>query len=235
MCGRYTLIAELDELAAEFGLTDVGGLSLSPRYNIAPTQEVPVVRLVEGAKQLDMLRWGLIPAWAKDIEIGNKLINARSETAAEKPSFRSAFKKRRCLIPASGFYEWKKEKGGKQPYYIRRDDEDVVAFAGLWESWAGNDDRGPLETFTILTTEPNELMRTLHNRMPVILEPDDYDKWLNTDQTDKDASLALLDPLPDGLLATMPVNKRVNSPRNDDVACLEPPPPEEGGQGMLFS
>jgi len=234
MCGRYTLIVELDELAAEFGLTDIGGLSLSPRYNIAPTQEVPVVRLVEGAKQLDTLRWGLIPAWAKDIEIGNKLINARSETAAEKPSFRSAFKKRRCLIPASGFYEWKKEKGGKQPYYIYRDDDSIVAFAGLWESWAGNDDGEPLETFTILTTEPNELMRTLHNRMPVILEPDDYDKWLNTDGADKDAALALLDPLPDGLLATTPVSKRVNSPRNDDAACLEPPPPEAGGQGMLF-
>lgn len=234
MCGRYTLIAELDELAEEFGLTDVGGLSLPLRYNIAPTQDVPVIRLVDGAKQLDSLRWGLIPAWAKDIEIGNKLINARSETAAEKPSFRSAFKKRRCLIPASGFYEWKKEKGGKQPYYIHRDDEHVLAFAGLWESWAGNEDSGPLETFTILTTDPNELMQTLHNRMPVILERDDYDKWLNSDETDKDAAQALLDPFPDGLLATAPVNKRVNSPRNDDAACLESPPKEDGEQGMLF-
>ena len=234
MCGRYTLIAELDELAAEFGLIELDGVAITPRYNIAPTQSVPVVRAIDNAKHIDALRWGLIPGWAKDADIGNKLINARSETAAEKPSFRSAFKKRRCIIPASGFYEWKKETGGKQPYYIRREDGKPLAFAGLWESWDGNANSGPLETFTILTTEPNELMRSVHNRMPVILEPADYDKWLNTDTWGHQAAQDVLDPFPDGLLTATPVNKRVNSPRHDDVACLEPPPKEEGEQGMLF-
>ncbi len=234
MCGRYTLIAELDELAAEFGLNEINDIAISRRYNIAPTQSVPVVRAMDGVKELAALRWGLIPGWAKDADIGNKLINARSETAAEKPSFRSAFKKRRCIIPASGFYEWKKETGGKQPYYIRRKDETPLAFAGLWESWDGNADSGSLESFTILTTEPNELMRSVHNRMPVILEANDYDKWLNVDGAFKGAAQSLLDPYPDGLLTALQVNKRVNSPRNDDAACLEPPQRDEGEQGMLF-
>lgn len=234
MCGRYTLTVDLQQLADEFGLIEIRDILPNPRYNIAPTQRVPVVRMTDKAPQIDLLRWGLIPSWAKDAEIGNRLINARSETAHEKPSFRSAFKKRRCLVPTTGFYEWSRTgpKQPKQPHYIHRKDGHVFAYAGLWESWL--DENGqPIETFTILTTEANELVRPLHDRMPVTVERGDYPRWLDPTVNDLEAIQSLMRPLPDGEFTTTPVSTRVNSPSYDDASCVQPAdPPDE--QKTLF-
>jgi len=238
MCGRYTLTVDLDQIAEEFGLVEVRDIMPNPRYNIAPTQHVPVVRSCDGKRSLDLLRWGLIPSWAKDADIGNRMINARGETAAEKPAFRGAFKKRRCLVPATGFYEWKKgaAKGPKQPYHIHRKDDRPFAFAGLWESWTDPDDAS-VETFTILTTDANATLRPLHHRMPVILPRDAYDAWLTAGADEVDDVKALLRPFDENALAATPVDTRVNSPRHDDPACLAPvdPPPSPGGKDSLFS
>jgi len=172
-----------------------------------------------GQREIAMLRWGLIPFWAKDDKIGYKTINARAETIATAPAFRAAFKKRRCLVPASGFYEWKKlEDGSKQPYLIAARDGSPFSFAGLWERW--DKDEAPVETFTIITGEPNSLVADLHNRMPVILDPDDYDVWLTA--VDTAIPQALLQPFPTQLMTAFPVSKRVNSPENDDAAVIAP-------------
>ncbi|MGI9048444.1 MAG: SOS response-associated peptidase [Rubrobacteraceae bacterium] len=219
MCGRYTLATPVERLAEAFG---VGGSlpELSPNYNVAPTQEVAAVLVDGDERRLEMLRWGLIPSWAKDPEIGARMINARSETVPEKPSFRSAFRKRRCLIPADGFYEWQKTNNGKQPFYARMRDGSPFAFAGLWESWRDND--GPeVRTCTILTTNPNELMAQVHNRMPVILPPDYYGLWLDPD-AEEDALTELFDSYPDEAMETYPVSRFVNSPSNNDERCGEP-------------
>lgn len=167
------------------------------------------------------MHWGLIPSWAKDPSIGNRIINARSETVAEKPSFRAAFKRRRCLIPANGFYEWKKIGKKKQPYYVRRKDGEPFAFAGLWEPWEGEDGT-VIESCTILTTEPNADIRPLHNRMPVILDPSDYDQWLNPEVDELETLAPLMHPYPDGKLEAVPVSPLVNNPKNDDAQCIEP-------------
>jgi putative SOS response-associated peptidase YedK len=220
MCGRYTLQASPEEIAAQFAVEDTP--LFKPRYNIAPTQIVPVVRLrPESTKrELVQLRWGLIPSWAKDLRIGNQMINAKAETVATKPSFRSAFRKRRCLIPASGFYEWQQQGRQKQPMYIRLRDRRPFAFAGLWERWEPQDGE-PVESYTIITTEPNEFMRPIHNRMPVILASQDYDRWLNpTAMTD--GLQALLKPFTVDDLEAYVVRKLVNSPRNDIPQCIEP-------------
>ncbi|MFN2190460.1 MAG: SOS response-associated peptidase, partial [Candidatus Promineifilaceae bacterium] len=172
MCGRFTLVAPGEAIAELFDLTDIP--SLVPRYNIAPTQPVAAVRLSQstGDRELTYFHWGLIPRWAKDTKIGSRMINARSETAAEKPSFRSAFKYRRCLVPADGFYEWQKVNGGKQPVRIQMKNGDPFAIAGLWENWISSDG-SEIDSCTLLTTEPNDLLRAVHNRMPVLLHPDD--------------------------------------------------------------
>lgn len=193
--------------------------SLEPRYNIAPTQQILGVS-EEAGRVARLFRWGLIPFWAKDASIGNKLINARSETIAEKPSFRHALAKRRCLIPADGFYEWKKGPGGKTPMHIRFRDGRLFAFAGLWESWTPPG--GPaVSTCTILTTEPNKLVAPIHNRMPVILDPGDEAAWLDP-ETPPVARLGLLKSLAPEEMEAVPVSIRVNSPAVDDESLVEP-------------
>jgi putative SOS response-associated peptidase YedK len=219
MCGRYALHnnPEVIKLAFELGVLP----EIRPRFNIAPSTPVlVVVQDREKGRLADLYRWGLIPGWAKDPAIGNKLANARGETVAEKPSFRAAFKRWRCLIPASGFYEWKPVAGRKQPYYIHPADGDLFAFAGLTERWNGPD--GPVHSCAIITTDANEKMRGIHNRMPVILDPKDYAAWLDPANPGNDALKALLRPCPDERIAAHPVSTRVNTPRNDEASLLEP-------------
>jgi len=222
MCGRFTARLTWEQLYNLYqikpGKRRQGELDLKPRYNAAPTDVMPVVRLAsDGEREIALLKWGLIPYWAKDPKIAYRTINARAETVASAPAFRAAFRKRRCLIPANGFYEWKRLDGTKQPYLIEMRDGSPLAFAGLWERW----DRGevPIETFTIITGEPNSLVADLHNRMPVILDPDDYDAWLSA--ADTTIPQALLQPFPAQLLTAHPVSKRVNSPKNDDPSIIE--------------
>jgi len=219
MCGRFTLVAEKRILDMLFGLEL--RLDLQPRFNIAPSQDILAVRRSAGENEKEFvhLRWGLVPFWAKDSSIGSRMINARAETAPGKPSFRDAFKKRRLLIPASGFYEWKKEQDGKQPYYVCREDGDPFAFAGLWERWDKGDK--PLETCTILTTEPNSLLAPIHNRMPVIVSPQNFNWWLDP-QTDSAGLNALLQPYPPGELTMYPVSRQVNKPSNDNPDLIKP-------------
>jgi putative SOS response-associated peptidase YedK len=223
MCGRYTLRVSPAEMAEIFEALET--IEWSPRYNIAPTQTVAAVRPAgEGSeRELALLKWGLIPSWAKDPKIGSSLINARSETVAAKPAFRSAVKKRRCLIPVDGFYEWQAVPGqkAKQPFFIGVRDARVFAFAGLWEHWT-TPEGTPLETCTIITTEANELMKTVHTRMPVILDKTDYDRWLDCDGHDPQEVLPLLRPFPAEQMQLVPVSTLVNSPRNDRPECVAP-------------
>lgn len=218
MCGRYTLTADQEALQVALGVE--GLVHPGPRYNIAPTQEVPAVVAPEGSPRGATLRWGLVPFWAKDPSIGNRMINARSETAAEKPSFRTPFRRSRCLIPADGFFEWRKEEGGKVPFWIHMEDQEPFTMAGLWDRWKEPDGK-ELFTFTILTTEPNEFLRPIHDRMPVILARDERERWLDPGAPVEELQ-ALLDPFPAEPMAVREVSTRVNSPRNDDPACLEP-------------
>lgn len=190
MCGRFVLAADGTAIQQQFNLTETP--TIEARYNIAPTQPVAVITNAEPTA-LTYHRWGLIPSWAKDPSIGSRMINARAETAHEKPSFRSAFKRRRCLIPASGFYEWTKRDSGKVPMYIHLDDHAPFAFAGLWEVWH-SPDGGEIHSCTILTTEPNDLIKPLHNRMAVILDEADYDMWLSPDELPADALKPMLRP-----------------------------------------
>ncbi|MGQ9371881.1 SOS response-associated peptidase [Azospirillum sp. ST 5-10] len=224
MCGRILLATPLAELQRAFGFAERP--NLAPRYNIAPTQDVATVRLEGGARRFAAARWGLVPSWAKDPSVGSRMINARGESVAEKPAFRAAFRQRRCLVPADGFYEWLAVDGGKrkQPYVIRRPDRTPFALAGLWERWPGP--RGeplpaPLETVTIVTTVANAALARLHDRMPVVLDPADYDRWLDPATPLPDVA-ALLRPAPDAALEAQPVSPRVNNVRHDDPGCIEP-------------
>jgi putative SOS response-associated peptidase YedK len=226
MCGRYTLRATPAKFAEIFDLLRVS--ERVPRYNIAPTQRVAVVRTSpdEERRELVEMRWGLIPSWAKDAKMGATLINARSETVAAKPSFRSAAKQRRCLIPADGFYEWKAVEGSKskQPYLIGLADGELFAFAGLWEQWKdpqAGADSAPIETCTILTTEANELLKPLHDRMPVILDRHDYQQWLDPRIQKFDPLVPLMRSYPSEKMRFFPVSTRVNSPRNDLPECAQ--------------
>ena len=226
MCGRFTLISPGEVLAEFFELAEVP--ALTPRYNIAPTQPAPVVRVdrEHQARQFDWLHWGLVPSWAKDPSIGARMINARAETVADKPAFRSALRYRRCLVVADGFYEWQKVEGQKrkQPHYIRMEGGQPFAFAGLWEHWEGADG-SVLESCVIITTDPNELMQKLHNRMPVILRPEDFGRWLDPTIQGGDRVQALLAPCPPDEMKAFPVSTVVNNPSNDAPACVEPLPP----------
>ncbi len=225
MCGRYTLATSQQQLAEEFeacGIDDFGS-----RYNIAPTQLAPVVREAAEScvREFAMCKWGLVPHWARDPTIGNRMINARAETAADKPSFRTALRRHRCLVPATGFFEWKvldrsAKKPVKQPYCIHRRDGRVFAFAGLWERWRSPDGEG-FDSFTILTTEPNELMRELHDRMPVIIGREDYGLWLDSKVQDVERITPLLRPCAAENLTAHAVSTRINNPGNDDPSCIE--------------
>jgi putative SOS response-associated peptidase YedK len=220
MCGRFTLRANLSQIRGAFHVD--GGSIFSPRCNIAPTQDVVAVRLNQETDQreLVLLQWGLIPSWANDPKIGNRMINARAETIAEKPSFRSAFKNRRCLIVADGFYEWQKIDGKKQPYFIHRTDDAPFSIAGLWESWKREGEG--IQFCTIITTTANSLMEPLHDRMPVILTEEDWPAWLNTKFKDKDSLKGLLRPCDPDFLEAYAVSPIVNNPRNETAKCVEP-------------
>jgi putative SOS response-associated peptidase YedK len=220
MCGRFLLLTSRDEVAQLFSLDPADVPELFPRYNVAPTQPVPAVRLDDGHRAFAELKWGLIPSWAKDAKIANALINARAETVAEKPAFRSPFKARRCLIPASGFYEWAVEGKHKQPYHFHLKDGRPFAFAGLWERWHG-EDGAPVETCTIITSEANELVRPVHERMPAILSPGDFAAWLHP-KTPAGQLHGLLRPYPAGEMAADPASLFVNSTWHQGPQCLAP-------------
>ncbi|MDX1414207.1 MAG: SOS response-associated peptidase [Candidatus Promineifilaceae bacterium] len=220
MCGRFSLFASGELISQQFGVSV--DHDLEPRYNIAPTQPVAAVRQTADGqgREFTYLQWGLIPSWAKDPKIGSRMINARSETVTEKPSFRAAFKRRRCLIPASGFYEWQKTANGKQPMFIRPAGDELFGLAGLWEYWESADG-STIHSCTILTTEPNELMAAIHNRMPVIIEAEDYSMWLDPGPDPTDAQ-HLLRPYTAQKMVAYPVSTAVNNPRNENPQCVQP-------------
>jgi putative SOS response-associated peptidase YedK len=228
MCGRYTLIrlADFTDMFPWIRPPETrDGASLPARYNIAPTQPIPVVPN-DGKNQIEFVHWGLIPSWAKDPSIGSRMINARAESLPDKPAFRAALKRRRCLIPASGFYEWKKDPDGnaKTPMYIRMADEKPFAFAGLWETWHG-DEGSELRSCTIITTEPNELVRPIHNRMPVILDPQTYQRWLAPGEHPAAELMPMLQTFPAKLMHAYPISRAVNNPSNDSPQCIAPADP----------
>ncbi|GAB4317972.1 MAG: SOS response-associated peptidase [Candidatus Sumerlaeia bacterium] len=265
MCGRFANTSDLQRLISRFKFTvEVEGWETRPRFNIAPSQEALVIRCVfkecgEGRACLRVgrpMRWGLVPSWAADEKIGNRMINARSETLAGKPAFRRALAARRCLVPADGFFEWQRvARGSRRPFFVRLRGGVPFAFAGLWETWVphrspapterGQDDTphrpdesapateqtAPLYTFTIITTEANDLVRPIHGRMPVILRPEDEERWLDPANRDPDALIALLRPCPAGEMEVFEVSPLVNSPANDSPAVIEPlaagPPVQE--------
>lgn len=219
MCGRFTLQYSAEMLAQIFGAKV--SQDITPRYNIAPTQQSPVVRISPTDNQLhiDYLKWGLIPSWAKDPTIGSKMINARSETVDEKPSFKSALKHRRCIIPASGFYEWQEVDGKKHPLYIKLKDDSLMMFAGIWDHWKSPEGE-VIESFSMLTTISNELIKPLHERMPVILVPGNKDIWLDSLISDPEQLRLFFTPYPSDMMDMYPVSDLVNSPRNDKPECI---------------
>jgi putative SOS response-associated peptidase YedK len=234
MCARFTLKSSAIVLQDLFELDEVP--ELVPRYNIAPSQIIPAIVAPEGHREMRFFQWGLVPSWAKDPSIAPNLINAKSETAPEKPSFRAAFKRRRCLIPADGFYEWttvepsesdlfgestKAEKPYKQPYLFSMKGGELFALGGLYEYWEGVD-AGPIESCTILTTEPNKLVAFFHNRMPVIIAPEDYALWLDPEPKPPEMLLALAGPFPSDRMKAHPVSRAMSNPRFEDPSCIEP-------------
>jgi len=220
MCGRFALKAPPAEIMRRFGVDAVP--ELAPRYNIAPTQQILIIRhpwqQAEAKLETAQVKWGLLPSWAKDVSMAAKLANARGETVAEKPAFRSAFRRMRCLIPADGFYEWEATPSGKQPWFIRMKAGGLLAFAGLWEHWQGPNS-APIETATIITTNANALVRPVHDRMPVILQPADYAAWLGAKTTMEDLK-ALLKPLPTDLMERYRVSRLMSNARNEGEECI---------------
>lgn len=250
MCGRFGLLHTWDEMFESYSLISPA-LNLAPRFNIAPTQPIVAItasRESEG-NAATFFQWGLVPSWAKDLTIGAKMINARAETVAEKPAFRAAFRRRRCLIPASGFYEWQKPlgergpRGPKQPFWIAAADGGLLTFAGLWENWS-SPDGDELQTCTIITTAANDSLAPIHHRMPVILDSGDFGAWLDDGDGGTDLSVvqAMLRPASDAVTSAKPVSTRVNNVRNDDAQLIEAlpdvkaePAGDRPGQGDLFS
>ncbi|HEY8562294.1 MAG TPA: SOS response-associated peptidase [Pyrinomonadaceae bacterium] len=222
MCGRFTNNAKERDIEQEFKVGKLNSVTFAARYNIAPSQIIPAVTEANGERAVNEFRWGLVPAWAKDDAIGNKLINARAETLAEKPSFKNAYAKRRCIIPASGFYEWaKKGDGKKQPFYFYLKDKPVFGFAGLWEEWTDRETGELLETCTIITTEANACLEPVHDRMPVILKPEDYDQWLDEKEKKTERLQTLLVPYPAAEMASHAVGKAVNTPTYNSPELIE--------------
>jgi putative SOS response-associated peptidase YedK len=248
MCGRYVIKTPPDIMRQTF---DYAGLpNFPPRYNVAPTQPVPVVRIDNGQRSFALVRWGFIPSWVTDPRRFSLLINARAEAVLDKPAFRNAVRRRRCLIPADGFYEWKSEGGRKRPFYAAAGN--LVAFAGLWESWMGPNGE-EMETACIITTAANRTLRPLHDRMPAVIPPEAFDMWLDCARVDAETAAALLVPAPEDIFAAHEVSTAVNRAANDGAALIEPvapgandaPPPkpaararakvkEDDGQASLF-
>ena len=220
MCGRYTDLLTWAQIVDLYEITsgEIAPNDFRTSYNVAPTQRAPIVRRGEKGREAALLRWGLIPAWAKNKSVGYKMINARAEGIASKSSFRSALKSKRCLVVTSGFYEWKKLATIKQPYWIGFTDRRSFAFAGLWERWTDRASGEHIETYTIITTEPNGLCARIHNCMPAILDPADYERWLSAETPPED----LLRPFPVAEMAAYPVSTWVNKPANNDPRCIEP-------------
>ena len=215
MCGRFAFYSPSEATAALFGAS--GSIDLKPRYNIAPTQDIAAIRDTEDGRELTTLRWGLVPSWAKDPAIGNRMINARAETVAEKPSFRAAFRRRRCLVLADGFYEWRKEGAGKTPYLISLASGEPFALAGLWEHWKAKASDETIDSATLITTAANPFMQQLHHRMPIVLQPTTAERWLAGDDDVLD-EVAELGPA----FRAWPVDRRVNNARNEGEDLIEP-------------
>ena len=225
MCGRVTLTSSAREIADQFDLDAAAALPrLEARYNVAPTQEIPSVRLnADGVRELGFERWGLVPSWAKDPAIGSRLINARAETVATKPAFREAWKTRRCIVPVDGFYEWAGRGAERRPHLFERRDGRMLAIAGLYERWLGEGGE-VIDSCTLITTEANATLAPFHDRMPVLLDAADYGRWLARDVPELGALESLLRPCSDDWLESRPVSSRINDVRNDDPACWEPEP-----------
>lgn len=222
MCGRFSLHAPIDDLRSLLNVPARGAIfDLLPRYNITPSQEVAAVRIEGGERRLVLLRWGLVPFWANDPATGYKTINARAEKVHQSPAFRAAFRSRRCIVPASGFFEWDKAGGTRQPFNITRADGQLMALAGLWEHWEDEEGKTVIESCAVLTTEANEEVARLHNRMPVILEPGDFDLWLDPDEHRPERLRPLLYPAPAGTLTMYPVSSYVNKATNEGKRCVE--------------
>jgi putative SOS response-associated peptidase YedK len=236
MCGRFVSATPPDQIAAYFG-TEAPEALLAPSYNVAPTNDVYAILSDGTTRHLDAFHWGLVPLWAKDPKIGSKMINARADTLAAKNAFKSAFKRRRCIIPADGFYEWRKDpnappKAKKQPYFIHRPGGEPVAFAGLWEVWKGpNKDQEPLRSCVIITTSPNEPMSAIHDRMPVILPESAWATWLDREIDDLDLLGKLLVPAPPELITMHTVSTEVNNVRNNGEHLIEEAPPIDAAEG----
>ena len=216
MCGRFSLHVDINKVAQHFGVPAT--LETSPRYNVAPTQDVVSI-MRNGSSHLALLRWGLIPAWAKDETIGSRMINARAETLTEKASFKGLLRSKRCMIVADGFYEWRKENGSKTPMYITLKNSEPFAFAGLWDQWKSPDGQ-LIRTCTIITTDPNDVVASIHNRMPAILVPDAYDLWLDPDVRDEHALTHWLSPYPAEEMTARPVSRMVNDPNHDSPELI---------------
>ena len=224
MCGRYTIIASPEALRALFRYEEQP--NFPPRYNVAPTQPIAIVRLVDGKRHFALVRWGLLPSWVKDPKTFTLLINARGESAAEKPAFRAAMKRRRCLIPADGFYEWQAAGDRKRPFYVHAKSGAPLAFAGLWETWTGPNGE-ELETAAIVTTTANRTLKPIHERMPVIVPPEGFDLWLDAANVDATTAAALIAPAPDNLLEAYEISTAVNRTANDNPKLLEPVGPNQ--------
>lgn len=230
MCGRFVSASPPDEIARYFGAERTRDALLEPSYNVAPTDDIYVVRQSGTSRRLEAFHWGLVPFWAKDPSVGNRMINARAEGLADKGAYRSAFRDRRCLVPADGFYEWRKIEGRrqKQPYFVHRPDDEPMAFAGLWERWRGPDRESDemLRSCTIVTTSANDTMAPIHDRMPVVLPPSAWDQWLDPDGHDTAGLGALLVPAPSTFTVVHPVGPDVGNVGNDGPQLVEPVDPD---------
>ena len=224
MCGRYTVTSSPEALRALFGYEEQP--NFPARYNIAPMQPISIVRMVDGKRHFALARWGLLPSWVKAPKTFTLLINARGESAADKPAFRAAMKRRRCLIPADGFYEWQAAGDRKPPFYVRAKSGAPLAFAGLWETWTGPNGE-ELETAAIVTTRANRTLAPIHERMPVIVPPDGFELWLNANEVDATTAAALIAPAPDNLLEAYEISTAVNRTANDNSKLLEPVVPPQ--------
>ena len=219
MCGRYAILSAPEAIRRLFRYLEQP--NFPPRYNVAPTQPVPIVRMVEGQRHFALVRWGLIPSWVKDPKTFTLLINARGESVNDKPAFRAAMKRRRCLFPADGFYEWKREGSGKRPYFARLKSGGPLAFAGLWETWTGPNGE-EMETAAIVTTAANRTLAAIHDRAPVIVPPEAFDFWLDTGNVDAKTAAAAIAPAPEGLMEVYEISPAVNRVTNDSPALIEP-------------